>query len=178
MKVINLFGGPGCGKSTTAAHLFVLMKIAGRNVELITEYAKDLLWSDRLDNMLDQQEYIFAKQNYRLHRLRDKVDFAITDSPLLLSCVYPATWWPAYYDFATFVRAANRTYDNINIFINRIPDEEKYQNEGRLHSFNESMSLDEKIRQELELSGMPYYEVQLNPEVAQEILEAITHELQ
>ena len=40
MKVINLFAGPGAGKSTTAAGLFHLMKIAGMNVELVTEFSR------------------------------------------------------------------------------------------------------------------------------------------
>jgi len=80
MKVINLFGGPGSGKSTTAAGLFQKMKLKHMSVELISEYAKKLVYSNRLENMLDQQEYIFAKQNNMLHMLRDKVDFVITDS--------------------------------------------------------------------------------------------------
>ena len=121
MNVINLYGGPGCGKSTTAAALFVYMKLKGYNVELVTEYAKDLVWDNRLEDMLDQQEYIFAKQNHRLHRLREKVNYAITDSPLLLSIVYPdALTWPAYYEFCEFVRATDRTYDSANIYLKRL----------------------------------------------------------
>ena len=47
MKVINLFGGPGCGKSTTAADLFARMKLRGLSVELVTEYAKDVVWDEK-----------------------------------------------------------------------------------------------------------------------------------
>lgn len=39
--VINIFGAPGAGKSTTAAALFALMKLEGYKVELATEHAKD-----------------------------------------------------------------------------------------------------------------------------------------
>jgi len=39
-KVINLFAGPGAGKSTTAAGLFAEMKRANVDVELVTEYVK------------------------------------------------------------------------------------------------------------------------------------------
>ncbi len=35
MKVINLWGSPGAGKSTAAAGLFYRMKFADYNVELI-----------------------------------------------------------------------------------------------------------------------------------------------
>ena len=37
-KVINLFGGPGAGKSTIASGLFYHMKIAGYNVEMTGEW--------------------------------------------------------------------------------------------------------------------------------------------
>ncbi len=39
-----MFGGPGTGKSTSAAGLFFKMKLAQMEVELVTEYAKDLVW--------------------------------------------------------------------------------------------------------------------------------------
>jgi adenylate kinase family enzyme len=39
-KVINLFGGPGCGKSTLAARIFSILKLKDISCELINEYAK------------------------------------------------------------------------------------------------------------------------------------------
>lgn len=44
MLVINLFGGPSTGKSTTAAEIFVYLKKKKINCEYITEYAKDKTW--------------------------------------------------------------------------------------------------------------------------------------
>ena len=44
---VNLFGGPGTGKSTTSAAVFSLLKMHGVNAELITEFAKDLTWEKR-----------------------------------------------------------------------------------------------------------------------------------
>lgn len=41
-KVINLIGAPGAGKSTIASQLFSLMKWQGLDVELVSEYAKEL----------------------------------------------------------------------------------------------------------------------------------------
>ena len=178
MKVINLYGGPGCGKSTTAAAVFVYMKLKGMNVELVTEYAKDLVWENRLEDMLDQQEYIFAKQNHRLHVLREKVDYVVTDSPLLLSTIYPdAVTWPAYYEFCDFVRATDRTYDNINIFLQRFEEKiakEQFQEVGRAHSFNESVILDNRI---LDMLGndvrTPFTIVSVGTDTATEIMEIV-----
>jgi len=88
MQVINLFGGPGAGKSTTAAGLFYEMKKMRLEVELVTEYAKDMVWEGR-HNILEDQIYIFAKQQRRISRLRDhNIDWVITDSPIPLGLVY------------------------------------------------------------------------------------------
>jgi len=161
MRVINLFGGPGSGKSTTAAGLFYFMKLRHLNVELVTEYAKDLLWSDRLTNMQEQQEYIFAKQNYRLHRLRDKVDYVVTDSPLLLSYVYSKANhehqsvpdWPAYDTFLKFVVTSFNTYDNCNILLHR-PD--TFQQAGRDRDEKQSKDIDIRIAQMLYELDIPH----------------------
>ena len=42
--IVNLFGAPGCGKSTLAAALFSELKKAGFNAELVTEYANDKVY--------------------------------------------------------------------------------------------------------------------------------------
>ena len=88
MKVLNIWGGPGIGKSTTAAGLFYEMKKLGLNVELVQEYAKDAVWEKR-HNILDDQIYIFAKQQRRIARLAEhNIDWVITDSPIPLGLVY------------------------------------------------------------------------------------------
>lgn len=88
MKVINIWGGPGIGKSTTAADLFVNMKKRQLNVELVTEYAKDAVW-ERRHNLFEDQIYIFAKQHRRIQRLEGHgIDWVITDSPIPLGLVY------------------------------------------------------------------------------------------
>ena len=84
MKVVNLIGGPGTGKSVTAASLFAKLKKQGINCEYVTEFAKDLVWSERFPEMKDQI-YIFGKSYHKLWKLDGKVDVAILDSPLILS---------------------------------------------------------------------------------------------
>ena len=57
--VINLIGAPGSGKTTIATDLFSKMKYLGYNVELVTEYAKELVWEQRHETFKNEL-YIFS----------------------------------------------------------------------------------------------------------------------
>lgn len=59
--IINLYGGPGAGKSTSAAFLYYLLKANGFNVELVREYVKDWAWEKRVITNYDQI-YFLGKQ--------------------------------------------------------------------------------------------------------------------
>lgn len=161
MKVLNMFGGPSAGKSTAAAGLFYKMKLNHMSVELVSEYAKKLLYAGRLDQMLDQQEYIFAKQNHLLHTLRDRVDYVITDSPLLLSNVYASDDWACVKPFRELVTATFHTYDNINLVLQR--PEAPFEKEGRRHNEEESLAIDQSVIKILEDASAQYVYVEHSP---------------
>ena len=142
MKVINLFGEPCSGKSTISAGLFYYMKIRNYNVELVTEYAKDLVWEQR-DETFKDQLYITAKQNHRLECLRNKVDYVITDSLILLGAIY-ANYNIKYRNslLLIVIEQIFKSYDNINFLLNRkLP----YKNKGRIHNENQSIYIKEEI---------------------------------
>ena len=86
-QVINILGGSGLGKSTLAAGLFYEMKSQGMSVELVTEYVKQWAWKGHKVSPLDQP-LIFGHQSNLEASLYGKVDYIITDSPLLISSVY------------------------------------------------------------------------------------------
>ena len=46
--VVNLFGGPGSGKSTFMANLFYHLKCRGVEVVMAPEFAKDSVWEERV----------------------------------------------------------------------------------------------------------------------------------
>lgn len=86
-KIIELFGSPGAGKSTTAAHLFAIMKQAGYQIELVREVAKEYAWQGKeIDDF--EQAKISLLQIEQERRLLNKVDYLITDSPVMLGLVY------------------------------------------------------------------------------------------
>ena len=138
LKVINLFAGPGAGKSTNAALLFGTMKRKGYKVELVTEYAKDMVYEQR-DNILEDQLYILAKQARRLHRLKNSgVEYIVTDSPILLSCIYNKS----YSEIESLAKNIFEEYNNINYFIKR---SKPYQQYGRQQTEDEAKEIDNKV---------------------------------
>ena len=89
--IINLYGGPGTGKSTSAAYFYYLLKAQGKNVELVREYVKDWAWEGRKISTYDQI-YFLGKQVRRESMLYGKVDWIVTDSPIMMNlyciCVF------------------------------------------------------------------------------------------
>jgi nicotinamide riboside kinase len=174
-QVINLYGGPGTGKSTTAAGLFAKMKQAGLKVELVREYAKDLVYDGRHNIIQDDQLYIFAKQNRRMRMLHDHVDYIITDSPLFLSVVYGKLYENMSYTFSELILEYYKKYDNINIFITRNLEEHSYQKYGRDQTQVEAIKIDESIKNDLYAYGIPYNKFNYsNNELVDKIFELIT----
>jgi hypothetical protein len=164
--VVNLYGGPGTGKSTTAAHLFALLKIDDiLRVELCREYAKGVVYEDRL-YLLEDQLYIFAKQNRKMARLNGKVDFIITDSPLLMSYHYSG-YDPFYKDL---VLRYLSNFDNIHIFLDRV---KPYRKLGRIQTKKEAMKMDEQMKGMLMDLKLDYTQIPANEKAAYEIRKKI-----
>ena len=138
MIVVNLFAGPGSGKSTTCAGVFAKLKLAGVNCEMALEYAKDKVWEES-NKVLDDQIYVFGKQLHRIFRLKDKVDVVITDSPILLSIIYDKT---GNKYFSDLVLNQFNNFDNINYFIERTT---VYNPKGRLQTEDEAKEIDKVL---------------------------------
>mgnify|MGYP006281470021 CR=1 FL=1 len=167
MKVVNLFGGPGIGKSTVAADLFALMKREGYNVELVNEYAKEVTWEEHF-SYLDDEFYVLAHQNRRLVRLKDKVDYVVTDSPILLGLAYtPEDYYPHY--FSKFIHEVWNSYDNINIVLER--RHETYTQTGRKENYEEAVIKDKMMINLLDENGNSYRTMSVNETTKNEILE-------
>lgn len=89
--VIELLGGPGSGKSTLAADIFVRMKQQGIRAELIPEHVKYWAWESKPVGPFDQI-YLFGQQVRHESRLYGKVDYIISDSPVIMYPVYEETY--------------------------------------------------------------------------------------
>lgn len=140
-KILNLWAGPGAGKSTTAALVFGILKSRGHNVELVREYAKELAWEYGCIPPHIAQEDILFEQARRQDMLQDKVDLIITDSPLRMSVVYGSN--------PEQVKAFMKGYDQIDVFVSRV---KPYNQKGRMQTEAQAVEIDAILRGEVEFT--------------------------
>lgn len=165
MLVVNLFGGPGCGKSTMAAYIFSKLKMQHINCELVTEFAKDKTWEHN-KKALACQPYVFGNQCYRIDKLKNQVDITITDSPLFLSTFYN-------YDiniepeFTNMVLKKFNSFKNMNFFLVR---NKEYNPVGRSQTEEEAKELDSKIKNQLDKLKINYSIIDGNVKMADEVI--------
>lgn len=142
--LINLFGGPGAGKTVAAMELAVGLKKLGYEVEYLPEYAKQLYYEDQkemLDGSLEHEIEIISEIYNRLMIYNGKVDVIVSDSALLQSVNYVKTMeakkamLDVAYDY-------HRQFRNINYFVAR---NHNFKEEGRVHSLEESLAIDNEI---------------------------------
>lgn len=145
--VINLIGAPGTGKSTIASELFAMMKWRGFDVELVSEYAKELVWEQRNETFKNEL-YLFAKQQHRMFRLNGKVKYIITDRPLILSVLYSQKYGDGSEAFKNLVLEEIDKFSNINIFLKRTkPYVEKGRNQTEEESNQFALEILECVKQ-------------------------------
>lgn len=172
-KHICLFGGPGTSKSTTAAGIFNRMKTNHLKVEYLTEYAKSLIYSNSNFRITDQL-YILSKQHHPWYVLEDQVDYTINDGPFLLGLVYlrDLPHLPAK-EFENLVVAMYKSYNTINIFLERNVEYHQYQEYGRSQSLSESLIIDDKIKELFKKYNIPFQTIKVSENTIDEVLKII-----
>ena len=174
ITIYNLFGGPGSGKSTTAAGFFNLLKLRKKKIELVTEFAKDAVYEQR-EKTLDNQFYVTAKQHHRIWRIikywkengiNDGV--IVTDSPFILGLIYLKTNDEVSKKFKDFVIAEYNQTNNVNVFIRRVKEYDKI---GRLQTENEAKEIDNKIKNFLKENNLLFIEIDGDENATKKLLE-------
>jgi len=171
---VNLFGGPCVGKSTHAAGLFYKLKIHHYNCELIQEYAKDIVWREA-SFTLKCQPYVTGKQLYRQYTVLNKVDVAITDSPLITGLVYPGFGSTAKY--RTYMLEMFSIFNNFNIFLKRDESYYPYSQIGRTQNELEAKQKDIEIYDMLKEINADFLEVTVSDDSLDTIYNALTKKL-
>jgi GTPase SAR1 family protein len=122
MKIINLFGAPGAGKTTFATGLFSKLKQNGYKVSYISEVATDFIETG--------QEYLLGNSQYQLlvtatsiRKILDQeklgTELLISDSPLVLQLQYVDPTHYMYEPLQTIIGKFNEQYKTYNYFIER-----------------------------------------------------------
>lgn len=155
-KIIDLYGEPCAGKSTLAAALFYKMKRQYMSVELVTEYAKDLIYEGEESGSMDQIK-VFAEQHRRVARLIGKVEYVITDSPLALSAYYAGDTL-----FRQVIMEKARKFDSVGFFVNR---NHPYDPNGRTQDEPGAARVKKELREFLDSEGIRYKDVTAGDEL-------------
>ena len=140
-KVINLFAGPSGGKSATALELAGILKRKGISCEYVGERAKDLTWEENL-LALNCQPAILGDQIARLHRIYGKVDFIVTDSPLLINLLHDGFGVTKLYK--KYVVEIFNVFDNENILLVSDRDKRPHESEGRVETKERAKEMDKE----------------------------------
>lgn len=157
--IINIFGGPGTGKSSCAANVFALLKAKDLNVELVREYVKDFVWENRQRYPMDQI-YIMGKQMRREQVCLGKVDYIVTDSPVDLSFIYEQHYDPAPHVCGEVIKKYKKINEQnghtyVNIFLHRV---KKYNPNGRYQDEEGAKLVDRLILDYLKNNGIYFVE--------------------
>lgn len=159
--IINLYGGPGIGKSTSAAYLYYLLKINNKNCELVREYIKDWIYECRAIGPYNQI-YFLGKQVHKESLLYGKVNYVITDSPIMMSVYYAYLYCKK--ELADGVRCAAEAfynqaehdgYNHVHILLKRT---HAYDTNGRYQTEQEAQQIDSGVRKLLTDLDIPFME--------------------
>lgn len=164
--IVNLFGGPGSGKSTGATWLFSQLKLRGIDCEYVSEFAKDKVWEEN-SKVFANQFYLSGKQSFKISRCFGKVDIIITDCPIAMGCVYSTSEKLTEAILEEFGKYGTR---NINAFICR---DKEYNPNGRNQSYVEAKSIDDSIQSLLSNNSIPYLSFYGNEDGYGRLLEKI-----
>lgn len=142
---INLFAGPGAGKTTICSYLFAELKKLDFNVEQIKECIKEWAYLGRVPKSFEPVK-IFGDQMYAEDLpLSRGVDHVITDSPLLMQIPYMQRYnFPDWESLLELCRSFERKYPSINIFLDR--HDLEYREIGRYEDYKTAKAMDERIK--------------------------------
>jgi adenylate kinase family enzyme len=144
--IINLYGGPGTGKSTGAAYIFSQLKLKGIDAEYVTEFAKDKVWEHNT-KVFQNQMYVTGKQAFKISRCYGEVDVIITHSPIRLGYTYAIAQNRPKLGEAILEEADLYKDSSIDIFLKRV---KPYNPNGRNQTEDEAKQIDIEMRKALE----------------------------
>lgn len=152
--VVNMIGGPGVGKSIITSDIFSSLKKKFVSCDISHEYIKRKL-REKAIKVVQDQIYIFGKQQFQLFGMIDDVAVVVTDSPILLSAIYPIDSDSKCPLLKGLILKEFFSYNNITYYIER-PDNVPYETEGRYQDLEGAKKVDKKVISFLEENKIEY----------------------
>ncbi len=152
--VINLIGGPCSGKSTIAAELFARLKKMGIKTELVPEYVKDRIYEEN-QTITKHQIAIFGMEHYNISNKIGKVDVIVHDGSFINNILYKSE---ENKEFDNLIVSEYHKFNNLDFFVKRGNIE--FEDYGRIHNYEQSLKLDEQIKELYKQSKAEYIEVE------------------
>lgn len=142
--VVNVWGGPGAGKSTLQLKLSAYLKENKIDVHPVSEYVKGWIFEGRKILETDQV-YFLAKQHRSEKIAYGKVDYIITDCPMWMSIPYEKELTKAPYIAESIINkylSQNPEVEHKHVLVLR-PDD--YDPVGRRQTEDEAIEFDQKF---------------------------------
>lgn len=164
--IVNLFAGPGAGKSTGASYVFSKLKMEGFDAEYVSEFAKDMVWENN-SKAFNCQFYITGNQVFRIYKVYGEVDVIVTDSPIALGVFYSGQDKD---ELNLAILEEFKKYNNLNFFINR---KKEFNSNGRNQTEQESINIDKDILKLLNDNNIEFTKVDGDSEGYDQIIEIV-----
>lgn len=172
--LINFIGAPSSGKSMMAALTFVKLKTEHNSSELIQEYAKQLVWENRLDELANQW-YVTKRQYDMINAVYGKVDYLVVDSPLLIGLYYNRYHEDNVCNVEKtegMILSKMEEFNNVYIFLKRNTNN-PYEKVGRIHNEEQSTEIEKDLKKLLDEFNLKYLEVVSDVKNIDKIMEYI-----
>lgn len=149
--IVNLYGSPSAGKTVAATSIFSQLKKRGLDVVLVSEFAHEKVVEEN-KMALSYQLHIWSTQAYRLYCAYQHAQIVVTDSPILLGSIYNDKGSTALH---TVILEEHHKYNNLNVVMELDP-KYPYSMVGRIHNFDESLEIENRIFEMLSLNDIPF----------------------
>lgn len=149
--IVNTYGGPGAGKTVAATDLFNAIKKRHIKTDLVTDFAKDMI-IQRNTSAMEEQLYIWASQLYRNRCAYKQATITVTDTPVLLGCIYNTPLSPS---LKNVIFEEYHKFNNFNLVIPR-DNSREYSMFGRVHTEDQSVRIDQDIVELLTDNDIPF----------------------
>ena len=149
------------------------MKTHNYKVEYIQEYAKELTFGKDFTKLSDQL-LVLGEQHHRMFRLKDQLDYLVHDSPFVMGLVYLQDDDHLPKDeYKNLVTKMFKSYNNINIFLERNLEAHGFQEYGRNQTLEEAQQKDTEIKQMLIENRIPFIIIKMGKDSVEEIYKQI-----